>query len=175
MTPPKRIIGAIAAAGTLAVALPGNAGATPAGNLTFQQTFPLASTLCAKVAAGTEGKHLKAAAAQVTADCETLLAEFTAAHNAVLAARASIEPALAADRASLRAACPNPKVVHAACRKAHRLDDKAIVSLLHQRQAARHSYYKAIEAARAQFWAQIHLIRGEHHVKADTPIPVPPA
>jgi hypothetical protein len=175
MTPSKRILGAVAAASTLALALPGAAGASKPGDLTFQQTFPLASRLCAKVAAGTENKHLKAAAAQVTVDCEALQSTFTAAQTTVLAARAAIDPALAADRALLRAACPNPKVVHAACRKAHRVDDAAIVVLLHQRHAARHSYYKSVEAARKQFWAQVRALRGEHHVKADTPIAVPPA
>jgi len=173
MSPPKSIIGALAATGVLALSLPGSAGAKP-GDLTFQQTFPLASGLCAKVAAGTEGKRLKANAAQATADCEALLASFTAAQGTVLAARTAIEPTLAADRAFVRSACPNPKVVHAACRKAHRLDDAAILSLLHQLHAARHSYFKSIEAARKHFWAAIHTIRGEKHIKADKPITVPP-
>src|SRR5258708_3139488 len=109
MTPAKRIIGAVTAASALAFSLPGTAGAAKPGDLTSQQTFPLGSALCAKVAAGTENKHLKAAAAQVTADCAALQSTFTTAQTTVLAARATIEPALAADRAALRTACPNPK------------------------------------------------------------------
>ena len=77
------------------------------------------------------------------------------------------------DRAVLRTACPNPKVVKAACRKAHKLNDAAISSLAHQLRAARHSYFKSVEAARKQFWASIKGLPGEKHVKADTPIPVP--
>jgi len=177
MTPPTRPMAAVAVACALGLALPGAAGAhaSPPGSLTFQQTFPLASSLCAKVAAGTENKHLRAHAVQVTADCAALQATFTVAQTTVVAARAALLPQLAADRAAVRAACPNPKVVRAACRKAHKLDDAAIVSILHQLHAARHAYYKSVEAARRQFWAAIKSLPHEHHAKADLPITVPPA
>jgi hypothetical protein len=173
MTPSTRILGALAASSALALSAPGVAGAAPPGSLTFEQTFPLASRLCAKVAAGTENKHLKANAAAATADCTTLQSTFTTAHSTVLATRAAILPTLAADRAALKAACPTPKDVKAICRKAHKADDAAIVSLLHQLRAARHSYYRSIESARKQFWAEIKSLRGEKHIKADKPIQVP--
>src|SRR5690242_8991980 len=98
MTPPNRIIGAVAATVALAMALPSAAGASKPGDRTFQQTFPVASALCAKVAAGTEGPRLKAKLAQVTADCAALEAAFAPAHTTVLAVRTALLPTLIADR-----------------------------------------------------------------------------
>jgi hypothetical protein len=178
MTPSKRIAAAVAvAAGALALALPGSAFATPKpGSLTFQQTFPLASGVCAKVAAGTENKHLAKFAVQVTADCAALEATFTQNHALVLAARTAILPTLTADRAAVHAACPNPKArpILLACKQAHKTNDAAIRSLVAQLHLAYHTYFKSIEAARGAFWSAIHALPGEKHVHADIPITVPP-
>ena len=173
MSPSSRIIGALAAASALALSAPGIAGAAAPGSLTFEQTFPLASRLCAKVAAGTENKHFKANAADVSADCTTLQSTFTTAQSTVVAIRAAILPTLAAEKAAVHAACPDPKVVKAACRKVHRADDAAILSMARQLRAARHSYFKGIESARKTFWTAIKSLPGEKHIKVDKPIFVP--
>jgi uncharacterized caspase-like protein len=176
MTPPSRITGAVAAAaGALALALPGAASGAKAGSLTFQQQFPLASALCAKVAAGTESKHLQKFAVQLTADCAALQATFTQSQATVLATRAAILPTLTADRAAVHSACRNlkPKEVRLACVRAHRANDAAIKSLVQQLHSANHAYWQSVETARHTFWAEVKSLRGLKHVPADKPIPVP--
>jgi hypothetical protein len=167
----------VAIVAAFALALPTAAGAharaARAGDLTIQQTFPLASQLCAKVAAGTENRHLKRFATQVTADCAALSMAFTTAQAQVLAARAAILPTLTADRAALAAACPNPRVVHQMCHNVHRADDAAIHALAAEMHAAAHAYYISIIIARARFWDAIQALPGEHHVHQDKPIEIP--
>jgi hypothetical protein len=177
MTPPVRIaVPAAIVASVLALALPGAAGAIKAGNDTFQQQFPIASSLCAKVAAGTENKHLAKFVPQVTADCTELQTAFTNAQTAVLAVRASVQPTLTSDRLAIHSACRS--VAHAslaACRlsvKADRIQAHALSAQLH---AAAHAYFASVEASRKAFWAAIHSLPGQHHATADQPIVVPPA
>jgi hypothetical protein len=176
MTPPTRITGAVAVLGTAAaLVFPAVAGAKP-GDKTFAQTFPVASTVCAKVAAGTESKHLKKFVTQVTADCTALQTAFTAAQTTELASRATIEPPLTAARAAVKAACPTTtKPVAGACMLAHRSNDASIHSLAKALHIAQHSYFSTVEAARLTFWKEIKSLPGEKHIKADTPIPVPSA
>ncbi len=175
MTPLVRIGGTAAALGaTLTLALGGVAGARP-GDATMQQIYPLASGLCAKVAAGTEKPRLKPFATQLTADCAALQKEFTEATTGVVTVRAAVLPALAADRAAVHAVCPKPVTpVPAACRLAHTQNDAAIRSLAAQWKAAVHNYFATLVAARAKFWAAVKSLPGEKHAVTDKPLPVPP-
>ncbi|HEX3510770.1 MAG TPA: hypothetical protein VHT27_06690 [Solirubrobacteraceae bacterium] len=176
MTPPTRIVGLVPiVASVLALALPGAAGAIKAGDATFQQTFPLASSLCAKLAAGTENKHLAKFVPQVTEDCTTLQSAFTNAQTSVLAARTAIQPTLIADRAALHAACPTPRDAALACRNARHVNRITTHSLALQLHAAAHAYFATIEGARKVFWTAIKSLPGEHHATADKPIVIPPA
>jgi hypothetical protein len=179
MTPPNKLICTVAAAaGALALALPGAAGATTnakPGDRTFQETYPAATRVCARVAAGTENKHLKQFATQVTADCTTLQNAFNASQTTVLAARTAILPVLAADRAAVHAACPGSKVnpTVAACVKAHKSLDAQIKSLSASLHAAYRAYGSAVEAARVAFWTAFKSLPGEKHAKTDLPVPAP--
>jgi hypothetical protein len=179
MTPPTRITGVVAAAaGALALALPATAGAIPSKlfDRTFQQTYPAASKLCAKVAAGTENKRFAKSATQIAADCAALEATYTSAQTSVLTVRNAVLPTLTADRAAVHAACPNPKAKPqvTACVQAHKANDAAIHTLAAQLRLASHTYFASVEGARRTFWAAIHALPGAKHVKADLPIPVPP-
>jgi hypothetical protein len=173
MTPSTRITGAVAVLGTAAaLVFPAAAGAKP-GEKTFAQTYPLASTVCAKVAAGTERKRLKPFVTQVTADCMALQTAFTTATTTVVAARASIEPPLNAARTAVKTACPTPKDTAPGCMAAERANRASIHALAKALHASVRTYFASIEGARAVFWAAIKSLPGEHHVKTDTPIPVP--
>jgi hypothetical protein len=172
MTLPTRMVGAVAvAATTVSLAIPGVAGAK-AGDKTFQQTYQIASKLCARVAAGTEGKHLKRFAASVMADCTTLESSFAIARSRVLAARATLAPQIAADRAVITAACPLPNDQQPACVQTRTQFESAIDVLRRRLVHAVHHYYRAVEAARDRFWNAIREIPGERHIFEDLPIPV---
>jgi hypothetical protein len=175
MTPRRRLFGAIAVsvcATSLVVPAMAGAAGPKAGEKTFQQTYPLASKLCASTVAGTEGKHLKRSATQVLADCTTLQSAFTAAQTTVLAARTTLTAQITADRALVTTACPTPKDTAAVCVQTRTTENKAIATLRAQRLAAVRHYYKTVEANRAAFWKAIRALPGEGHVHADQPIPV---
>lgn len=166
----SRMAGALAAvAATAALAFPAAAGAK-AGDRTFQQTYPMASMLCAKVTAGKEGKHLKRFATQVLADCAALQSGFTAAQGTVLAARAAITPQIVANRTAITAACPTPTKQPAGCNHARTVNGRAIDTLRHQLAKASRRYYRTIELNRRHFWKAIRALPGEGHAHADLPI-----
>jgi hypothetical protein len=171
MTTPTRFFGSIAAAAIAAtLVFAGTAGAK-AGERTYQQTYPVASQLCANVAAGKGPKRLRPFAAQVLADCATLNSGFTAAQNAVLAAQASFTSGLAADKAAIAAVCTPPVNNHPLCRSTRRSENAAIAALRREHTAAVHLYYTTIEANRRAFWAAIHSLPGGKGIPADKPIP----
>jgi hypothetical protein len=176
MTMSKRIIGAAAlVALTAAFAVPNVATAhsnSRAGTRTFQQTYPIASRLCASVAAGTERKRLQPVATQILADCTELEKGFAAAETAVLATRATIAAQIAADHAAIHAACPAPLVGKPACENVRHSNKVAIKALVLQRLAAVHAFYKTLETNRRTFWHAIHLLRPAAHIHADTKIKV---
>jgi hypothetical protein len=170
MSTTTRLSGSIAAltiAATLAVT--GTAGAK-AGERSFQQTYPVASQLCAKVAAGKGPKRLRPFAAQVASDCSTLTSGFTAAQSAVLAAQTTFANGLAADRAAIAAACTPPVKNRPLCRSTRRSEHAAIVALRREHTAAVRLYYTTVEANRHAFWAAIHSLPGGRTIRPDRPI-----
>lgn len=172
MTSLRRLALAVAVpASMLSLAVPAIAGAK-AGDNSIQKTYPLATKLCGKVAEGTENKHLKKYATQVTADCAKLTSDFNAAQATVLAARASIEPQIAALKAATKTACPTPGHQTALCHSTRKTNEDAVTVLNRQmHQAARH-YYEAVEASRHAFWRSVKSLPGEHHIRTDAPIDV---
>jgi len=170
----SRIYGGIAAAVVVgALGFPGAAGAhrLHAGELTFKETYPLASRMCARVAAGSGPAHLRPFAAQVAADCATLQAQFNSANTTVLAAFASIKAARAAERAAARAACPRVHPHVLGCSRARKQQHLMDLQLFQQHRAAALTYWHSVEAARRAFWAAIHALPGGHPLHADKPIP----
>jgi hypothetical protein len=163
------VLAATAATATLGITGVANAAA---GDKTFQQTYPVASTLCANVAANKEhNAHVRRHAARVLIDCATLQASFTAAQAAVLAARAALTPQINADNAAIAAACPPPsKPPTAMCTITRHADETAIDVLTKQMTAARHRYFVTIEAARVRFWNAVRSLPGLHHLHGDGPI-----
>jgi hypothetical protein len=176
MTLQKRLIGVTAlAAAAAALALPAGAAAAgprAAGALTFAQSFPVASRLCANVAAGTEkSKKIRAQATAVAADCMTLETAFAAAELTVNTARTTDQAAIAADRALIKAACPKltpaPKTESTSCKTARTNENAAIKALQASLLASVHSYYKAVESIRHTFWTEIKALRGLSTIQGD--------
>jgi hypothetical protein len=171
---PKRLLGVAAIASTAVLILPGAASAgNKAGEQSFEKSFPVASKLCAKVAAGTENKRLVKVAAQILTDCETLKTEFAAAQTTVVTARTTIRAQISADRAAIKVACPKgPSDTHPACVSTRHSEKVAIGALRQQLLAAVHLYYKTVESDRRAFWAEIKALRPARHLAPDKPIHV---
>jgi hypothetical protein len=161
--------GTLVAACTLGIC--GVASAS-AGHRSFEKTYPVASKLCANVAKGGGPKHLRPSSAKVLADCAALEASFKASQLAVLSAEASIAAARASQHAAVKSACAGTLAHRPSCIHAHHSATKALEGLDKQSIRGARAYFKAVEAARRLFWAEIHALPGGAHLLADHPIPV---
>jgi hypothetical protein len=172
MTRTSRFLGAVAAVATAStLGFAGVAGAS-AGQRTYQQTYPRASSLCAAVLGGAGPKRLRPVVAQVLADCTTLQNGFNAAQAAVLAADASIAATLAAQRTTVKGLCAGLKPHTVACHRARHKEKHMAGVMAHRRIHLAQVYYKTIEANRRAFWREIDALPGGANVRADLPIPV---
>ncbi len=161
----NRVIVAVVAAMLL---LPGLAAAK-AGDKSFAQTYPYASALCTKVAAGQTPPKLKGSEAKVGQACATLQNAFGPLQSAAQAANAQLQSGIQNERATMKQAC-QPGAVRAKCRAARRTGRHVIASLRSQHRAAVRLYYTSIEANRRTFWATIRALRGGATITPDQPI-----
>jgi hypothetical protein len=156
------------AAVTAALLFPGLAPAK-AGDRSFAQTYPYASALCAKVAAGQTPTRLKGSDAKVSQACATLQNAFGPLQTAVQGANAQLQSGIQNERTTIKQAC-QPGAVRAKCRAARRNGRLVIASLRRQHRAAVRLYYTSIEASRRTFWATIRALRGGASITPDQPI-----
>lgn len=174
MTPPRHLAaGFAAAASTLVLAFPGVAGAAHhAGEHNFEQSFPVASKLCANVANGGGPKRLRSSAAAVLADCTVLQNNFNASRASVIATEAAIASALAADKAASKAACIGKPTHPVQCGLARRQSKILRHRLGREKFFAARAYWRTLEADRAAFWAEIRALPGGKGLAPDKPIPL---
>jgi hypothetical protein len=174
MTPPNRLLAAVAVIASSAVAFPAAASAFPKpGEATIQQEFPVASGLCAKVAAGTENKHIAADLPVAQAACTTLESTFKTASTTALTARTTLIPQIASEKSAMNSACAAVKPA-LGCNRTRQADHALVKSLKAQLSVANHTYFVAVDNARTAFWTAIRTIPDEHHVATDQPLPIPP-
>jgi hypothetical protein len=157
---------AVAVAASLGIS--GSASAK-AGDRSFAQTYPVASALCARVAAGHPPRGLAASVAQVKQACSTLENGFGPLQTAVRNANVQFQTGVQNARAAIAQAC-QPGANRATCRQTRRSERLTIASLRRQHRAAVRLYYTSIEANRRTFWATIHSLRGGSSIKPDKPI-----
>jgi hypothetical protein len=160
--------GAVVVATIVALAFPALASAK-AGDRSFAQTYPYASALCAKVAAGQTPPKLKGSEAKVSQACATLQNAFGPLQTAVQAANSQLRSGIQNERATVKQAC-QPGAVRAKCREARRNGRLMIASLRRQHRAAVRLYYTSIETNRRKFWATIRALRGGASITPDQPI-----
>jgi hypothetical protein len=158
---------AAAAAAIATLALPSAAGAT-AGKKSFNQTYPVASRLCAEVAQGKGPKRLRRNAARVLVDCSALQSSFNASRSAVLLTFASLAAQGSAARAGLAKPCTGPHRL--ACDRTHNKDRHLLGGLSRQHIRAARLYYSSIEASRLSFWSAIRALPGGKDLREDAPI-----
>ncbi len=151
-----------AAAATLAatVGFAATAGAALPGSFTFDQTYPVASQLCAKASAGTLPTRLEANQAKVIVACTTLQDAFGPLQTTVTQAEQTFQSALAVEKAKVQAVCPPlTAAARPACHDARlqaRLADDA--ARLTQREAIQ-SYRDSVRSNRLTFWNTIASLR----------------
>jgi hypothetical protein len=166
-----RLAGAIAAAAAAALLLLPGAAYARAGDLSFQQTYPKASTLCADIAAGKGHPKLAPSAPQVLTDCALLQNEFNVATADVLATRASLDAVRTSLRTAALTTCAHREHSRA-CHRARRRQHRFAHVLLRERIGAAHLYFTRVELARRTFWTSIRMLRGGDLESQDPVIPL---
>jgi hypothetical protein len=140
--------------------LAASASAALPGSQTFDQTYPVASQLCAKASAGTLPKRLEAHQAQVVAACSTLEGAYGPLQNTVTQAEQAFQSTIASEKTKVAAVCPPANHTdHQACKSARdqaRLADAA--ARLTQREAIQ-TYHDAVRSDRITFWNTIASLR----------------
>ena len=142
----------------------------------FQRTFPVASKLCARVAAGHTPKRLHGQETQVDQACTTLENAYSQAVTAVLSAGATFRSSQLTVQSQRRQACRQARIAHdpAACQAAKVQAQNQMAALRHTRHNAFLQYHAAIEAARQAFWNTIHSLKGGAGIAPDRPAPNSP-
>jgi hypothetical protein len=159
------------------LALPASALAKPHPR-GFNQTFPVASHLCMKVANGHAPKKLRASSGQVTAACGALRTSYTDAVNTFGSTVTPLRQQAVQAVKALRATCRQARQNHdrAACRTARQQTRTTIRGLRQQVRTAGKDYRTTVQAARKTFWSTIHALRGGSAIKPDSgDTPAPPA
>lgn len=168
MLKPSRIAACLTA--VLACLAGAPAAGAHAGERSLQQTFPLASRLCAQVARGEGPRRLRGSAPAVDSACAQLQSSFAAAQNAVLLPERPLIARLAAQEIRTRAVCSHRPFRAQLCARARARRRNIEARLERERRLRARSYYAAVEADRAAFWATIHALPGGATVVADRPI-----
>ncbi len=133
-------------------------------------TYPHASHLCDRVAAGRVPSKLAGDTAQITAACSQLSTSFTNAQNAYNTAVAPLRQQALDALTQLRQTCQLARQNHdrAACRQARQQTLTTLQTLRAQVRTAAQAYYTAVRAARQAFWTTIGSLRGGASVPEDS-------
>jgi hypothetical protein len=155
------------AVGALALLiLPAGAASAKPGKRSLNQTYPVASRLCANVAAGAGPRKLRADKTQVAALCSTLTTSFTTAQTAYFNTVTPIEQQVIALRAHVKQACATrPSTT---CKTARQQAKTTLAGLRAQVRTAASTYRTSVRTARQTFWNAIHTLRGGTGITPDT-------
>jgi len=161
------------AAVTLGVAAPASAHVNPRS---YARTYPIASSLCSRVAAGDTPNRLAADAPQITADCSALGNSYEQAlssyQTAVAPIAGQVESTLAAVRAARQTAVQTGSWTAYASAVKQALG--TLKGLRSQERVAEQAYVTSICAARRTFWTAIHALPGAGSLPSDTGAPTAP-
>jgi len=157
--------------------------ATPAASArvsprTYARTYPIASSLCSRVAAGQTPKRLAADTTQITAACSALSSSYQQALDTYDTAVASIPGQVKATLEGVRAARQTAEQTGSWSAYEAVLAQAVITlnGLRAQERGAEQAYITAIRAARQTFWTTIHGLPGAGPLPSDTGTPpAPPA
>jgi len=131
-----------------------------AGDRTVDQTYPVATTLCARAHTATLPPKLAPQPAAVISACNTLVSAFAPLQSTVDAAEAAFLTAVSQQKALVAAACPATVTDRAACHAARASAKTTIAAAATTRRTAAMAYRAAIEANRTTFWSTIGSLRG---------------
>jgi hypothetical protein len=131
-----------------------------AGARSVDQTYPVATALCAKAHAGTLPTRLAPKATAVVSTCDTLENGFGPLVVTVEAAQAQYLSVVSTQKGLVTAACVRPVSDHSACVSARTSAKAAILAAHGVERTAVLSFHTSVEANRSAFWTTIQSLRG---------------
>ena len=141
----------------------------------FGITYPVASSLCSRVAAGHTPKRLAGDATQITAACRTLTGSYQNALSTYTTAVVPIAGQVESAFASVRAARQTAEQTHSWTAFAAVVKQTLITLKGLRSQQRTAQYITAIRAARVTFWTTVHRLTGASSLPTDTGTPPVPA
>jgi hypothetical protein len=130
-----------------------------AGDRTFDQTYPVASTLCVKAHANTLPPKLAPHDAAVITACDTLENGFQPLVATVDEAESTYLGVVSAQHAAVATACQKPVTNHAACISARETAKTTIATARATEVSAVATFHASVETNRSTFWATIATLR----------------
>jgi len=131
-----------------------------AGDRTVDETYPVATAVCAKAHANTLPPRLAPQAAAVIGACATLENAFRPLVANVDAAEAQYLATASAQKGLVAAACTRPVSDHAACLSARTSARASIITARGTKQAAVVTFHTMVQGNRNAFWSTIGALRG---------------
>ncbi|MGP0037328.1 MAG: hypothetical protein ACLP4R_22555 [Solirubrobacteraceae bacterium] len=143
----------------------------------FGVTYPVASSLCSRVAAGYTPERLAGDATQITAACSALTGSYQNALSTYTTAVAPIAGEVQSTLATVRAARQIAEQTHSWTAYAAAVKQALITlkDLGSRERTDQQTYIAAIRAARVTFWTTIHGLPGAGSLPTDTGAPPVPA
>jgi hypothetical protein len=154
----KKTLGCLAVACALPLSLAAGASAR-AGDLTFDQTYPVASALCVKAHNYTLPARLAASRTQVIAACDALVNAFGPLVSTADAAESAYLNTVGTERNDVSQVCTRPVADHTVCFDARQSARSTDSTAATTRVTAVSSFRSSIEANRATFWTTVAGLR----------------
>jgi hypothetical protein len=145
-------LGLAAVAITLTVTVTASAFAR-AGGRSADQTYPVASALCAKAKAATLPAKLASHVAAVSTACDTLENAFGSLVSMVDAAEATLLSTVSVQKVLVASVCPKSVGTRTACATARATATSTDMAARTTEQAAVAAYHTGIDANRMTFWS----------------------
>jgi uncharacterized protein (DUF2252 family) len=142
----------------------------------FGATYPLASSLCSRVAAGQTPNRLAADSTQISAACSTLSDSYQQALGTYQTAVAPIASQARATLTAVVAAAQTAEQTQSwtAYRAALAQALSSLAGLRSEERSAQQAYVTAIRAARRAFWTTVHALPGASSLPGDAGTPTIP-
>jgi hypothetical protein len=130
-----------------------------AGDRSVDETYPVATTVCAKAHAGTLPPRLAPQAVAVMGACDTLENGFRPLVASVDAAESQYLTTVSTQKGLVAAVCTRPVSDHAACTAARSSAHAAISAARDTERTAVTAFHTGVEGNRTTFWSTIGTLR----------------
>jgi hypothetical protein len=155
----RRQFAAVAGIAAISLLIVSSSALARVGERTLRETYPVATTLCARAHTGTLPRRLAGQQTAVITACDALENPYSGLVSTVDAAESSFLNTVAAQRSLVAAVCTRPVSDRQACISARATARTTVASARATRVSAVATFRAAVRANRATFWSAIASLR----------------